>query len=342
MNFKNNHLAPLAKGFLAILLGLSIAACQSKKKGEEAADSTQKNTDTAQATKPAGTKAFDINAIPLSDKPLGIFPYFNLPEGYVNFSGHKPTDFDRAYYWVGDHFEKPEGKIFYNRVTAKEGKSYSELELLRNLEDLMARIGGVKVFEGKVPADSVKAIPDDNQLKYMDGYGFISNAPTVVYLIRRADKNIWIQSTPTDDGVSACWMILESKPLKITATLIKADEIKKELDANGHIALYINFDTDKAVIQPASLPIIDELNKLLTQNSALKVKIEGHTDNAGTADHNLKLSNDRASAVKDALVKAGIKADRLQATGLGQTKPIADNATEEGKAKNRRVEVVKL
>lgn len=137
-------------------------------------------------------------------------------------------------------------------------------------------------------------------------------------------------------------MILETKPFKATAALIKADEMKQELDAKGHIALYINFDTDKAGIKPDSQPVIDEIQKLLTSNTSLKVTIEGHTDNSGDAAHNKKLSEDRANAVKTALTGKGIAADRLSAKGLGADKPIADNNTEDGRAKNRRVEIVKV
>lgn len=327
-------------------MACALFACNSKKKPSDAADSTAIPQPAPAAREvaaaPAPATTFDINTIPVSDKPLGTFPYFNLPENYQNFSKHDIQNYDVVYFWVKDHFEKPEGKIFYSRIKAKEGKSYSDLELGKNLEEIITGVGGVKVSEMKIPNDSTYTIPKNNQLTYMDGYGFIGSAVSTTYLIRRADKNIWIQTTPTDDGSSACWMILETKPFKSTASLIKADEMKKELDAKGHIALYINFDTDKATIKSESQPVIDEIQKLLTSNAGLKVAIEGHTDNSGEAAHNKKLSEDRAGAVKTALTGKGIDAGRLQAKGLGADKPIADNNSEEGKAKNRRVEIVKI
>lgn len=85
-----------------------------------------------------------------------------------------------------------------------------------------------------------------------------------------------------------------------------------------------------------------EVLTLLQQNPQLRLAVQGHTDNAGTAAHNQQLSTARAQAVVAELAKAGIAANRLQAAGFGQTKPLADNATEEGRAKNRRVELVKL
>ena len=81
---------------------------------------------------------------------------------------------------------------------------------------------------------------------------------------------------------------------------------------------------------------------LLKANPKLKLSVEGHTDNTGTPEGNRKLSDARAASVKAALVAKGIEAPRLQSKGFGQDKPVADNRTEEGRAKNRRVELVKL
>lgn len=107
------------------------------------------------------------------------------------------------------------------------------------------------------------------------------------------------------------------------------------------MALYVNFDTDKATIRPESAPTVAEVVTLLRQNPALRLAVQGHTDNAGTAAHNQRLSEARAQSVVAALTAAGIGAARLQAAGFGQTQPLADNATEAGRAQNRRVELVK-
>ena len=80
---------------------------------------------------------------------------------------------------------------------------------------------------------------------------------------------------------------------------------------------------------------------MLNSNASLKISIEGHTDNVGDAVSNKKLSNDRAKAVMDALVAKGIDKTRLSSLGWGQEKPVADNRTEDGRTKNRRVEIVK-
>jgi outer membrane protein OmpA-like peptidoglycan-associated protein len=107
------------------------------------------------------------------------------------------------------------------------------------------------------------------------------------------------------------------------------------------VTLYINFDTNKATIKPESKPIVDQIVVLLKDNFGLNVSIEGHTDSTGIPAKNKTLSQERAQSVVNALVAAGIDKKRLSAVGWGQEKPMADNKTEEGKAKNRRVEIVK-
>lgn len=123
---------------------------------------------------------------------------------------------------------------------------------------------------------------------------------------------------------------------------IQASEIFEKLNTEGHISLYINFETGKSDIKTESQKTIDEIAEMLKNNASLKVSIEGHTDNVGTPAANKTLSENRAKAVMNALVAQGIDNSRLSAKGWGQDKPISDNTTEDGKAKNRRVEIVKL
>jgi outer membrane protein OmpA-like peptidoglycan-associated protein len=121
-----------------------------------------------------------------------------------------------------------------------------------------------------------------------------------------------------------------------------ASSLKEELDKYGKVVLYINFDFNKATIRPDGKPIVSQIAKLMKDNPNLQVAINGHTDNIGSRDYNTKLSEKRAAAVVDAVVALGIERSRLTSAGFGPDQPIADNSTEKGRAKNRRVELVKM
>ena len=122
---------------------------------------------------------------------------------------------------------------------------------------------------------------------------------------------------------------------------ITASAMADALAKDGRIALDIHFDTNKATIKEESFPVLDQVAGMLKANPGLKVSVEGHTDNTGTPDTNKKLSDERARSVMGALVSRGVEAGRLKSVGWGQEKPVADNRTETGRAKNRRVEIVK-
>lgn len=122
---------------------------------------------------------------------------------------------------------------------------------------------------------------------------------------------------------------------------ITANEMFEKVNAGNALTLYIHFENGKSTIKSESQSTVDELHNMLTSNSSLKIIIAGHTDNVGDAASNQKLSEQRAESLKQVLVKKGILADRIQTVGYGQSQPIADNSTDDGKARNRRVEIRK-
>jgi OmpA-OmpF porin, OOP family len=136
-------------------------------------------------------------------------------------------------------------------------------------------------------------------------------------------------------------LVVEEASHEVTAG-ITASQMGQSIDATGSVALYIEFDTAKATLKPAGDATVKEIAALLKSQPALRLSVEGHTDNVGQAADNKRLSQARAEAVMKAVVAQGIDAKRLKAVGQGQEYPIADNRTEEGRGKNRRVELVKM
>ncbi len=122
---------------------------------------------------------------------------------------------------------------------------------------------------------------------------------------------------------------------------VAVNELLQQFDKQGFLALEVHFDNGKASIRPESSAILDQAAAMLKQSASTKVEIAGHTDNVGAGEANLTLSQQRAESVGAALAARGIAAERFTAKGYGASKPVADNRSEEGRAKNRRVELVK-
>jgi len=159
--------------------------------------------------------------------------------------------------------------------------------------------------------------------------------------IVKGGQEVWAQA---EKGNSLIWLrIVEKKAME---QYIEADaaSLGNDIRTSGRAAVYgIHFDTGKSTIKPESAVAIAEIAKLLKSEPGLKLGVVGHTDNVGGVDSNIKLSKERAEAVLNALVRThGIAASRLKAFGCGLFAPVASNDTEEGRAKNRRVELVKI
>ena len=146
------------------------------------------------------------------------------------------------------------------------------------------------------------------------------------------------------DESTAFVRVVESKAMNSDKiVLIDASEMKKSLDETGRVNLYgIYFDTDKDTIKPESKPTLDEITKLMRDNKELRLDVVGHTDSTGSEPHNLDLSKRRAASVIRALAQADVDSSRFTSRGAGASEPVASNDTNEGRAKNRRVELVRM
>jgi len=170
------------------------------------------------------------------------------------------------------------------------------------------------------------------------GAGLLYTDPrTTVARLEQNGQTIWVR-VYSQDGESEVRTI-EEKPF--AAPALEAAALKSALEKEGLVALSIGFDGAKAALKPEAAKTIAEIVKLLKENPTLKLSIEGHTDDVGLRPLNEKLSRDRAAAVLEAVAAGGIARARLSSAGHGPARPLADNGTSEGRAKNRRVELVK-
>lgn len=231
------------------------------------------------------------------------------------------TDFGSFEFLLGDGTEKRvEGKYWQIEYALKEGaKRGGPLEIARNYSNAFTLRGGTKLFE------QVEA-----------------NGGTLSARLPQSGKNIWLQ-VRIDNGGEAYTLTIVEEAGMAQRVEFSATELATLLNEKGSVALHgILFDTGKATIKPESKAALAPISEVLTSDKSLRLEIQGHTDNVGTSAANLKLSQDRAAAVKAYLVSTfGVAADRLTTSGFGDARPVADNKTDAGRTQNRRVELVK-
>jgi OOP family OmpA-OmpF porin len=234
-------------------------------------------------------------------------PMFNRISGFY-ITDYSEEDFGtHEFYYADDKYITVEGKKTY--IYYECDCEDAPLKIIRNFSNAAKKIGGTS-FE------------------YTDHTATIS--------IKQGSKETWVEVWATPETYSLT--IVEKGEVEQEIT---ANAILKELNETGKAILYINFDSGKSTIKKESMPIVEQIIEMMKQAADIKISVEGHTDSDGSNESNLKLSEDRAKAVVDAIVKGGIDAARLSSAGFGEEKPIADNSTAEGKAKNRRVELIK-
>lgn len=238
-----------------------------------------------------------------------------MPNFYI--SGYKDAEFD-SHKFIGQD-KKPvsiEGHKYYFQYNLSKGAAEpGELKIRRNIQDALKKIDGKVVF-------------DDNFNK------------TSTIVLQKEGKETWVEVRSYNNMYRLS--IVEKEIMK-QDVVANAEAMGNDINMTGHVSIYgIHFDTGKSEIKPESDAAISEIAKLLKNDSALKLYVVGHTDNVGSFDSNMKLSKDRADAVAKTLSdKRGIAAARLKPYGVGSLSPITSNDAEDGKSKNRRVELVK-
>lgn len=244
-------------------------------------------------------------------------PMFNrMPNMLI---GECSSNFDEMEISISaDKKETKEGtksSIQYN-YQPEEATAPSFFQIVKNFENAITKTGGKRIYYSK-------------------------ESGVATFLTKFEGKDVWVVlndfSGSKKGNFELITLVIEGMKQDIDA-----NQMLEAINKNGSVALQINFETAKSAIKPESLAIVDQIAAMLTSDLSLKVSIEGHTDNVGTPAANKTLSENRAKAVVAALVAKGIDKTRLSSKGWGQEKSLADNATDEGKAKNRRVEIVKM
>lgn len=208
-----------------------------------------------------------------------------------------------------------EGKFTFLTYRVDDRKDdQSGLAVVRNYENALKRIGGT--------------------VQGTDGQRWVTLSAVV------DGKEVWVEA---EKGNSTIWLRVVEKQAMEQHVVADAASFGNDIRTTGHVAVYgIYFDTAKSILKPESTPALQEVAKLLAADPSLKLWVVGHTDAVGAVDTNMTLARARAEAVVAALTAThGVAAARLKGFGVGPLAPVATNESEEGRAKNRRVELVR-
>lgn len=239
-----------------------------------------------------------------------------FPGFYID--DYRFNDFNEFEFSISDDKTATKGGKYWRIVYYKQEKARkpSLIEVIRNYEAAFKKNGGAMVWSS----------PRDGYAVYRQGSGA---------------QERWMDLKVGDGGERVQLTIIDVAAMQQKVEF-SASEMLEALNRDGFVALQgIQFDTGKDAVKPESEPLLAEIKSLLDANPSLRLSVEGHTDNVGAAAANLALSKRRADAVRAWLVGKGVAAARLASQGFGDTKPVADNRTEDGRAKNRRVELVR-
>jgi outer membrane protein OmpA-like peptidoglycan-associated protein len=246
-----------------------------------------------------------------SDHPL--FPT-RLPD--YRITDCKVTEYDSVRFLKMKAPERTEeGKVTYLFYQRPPNQGAAAIEIVRNYENALQKIGATIVDV------------DDRHFVYGK--------------VVQDGREVWAQAEARPGGMIRLYVV-EKKPMA-QHVVADAAAFSKDLTATGHVAVYgIYFDTAKSEIKPESTPALEEVAKLLASDPGLKLWVVGHTDGVGAIDANMRLSQARADAVVAALTtNHKVGPARLKGYGVGPLAPVASNAAEDGRARNRRVELVR-
>ena len=257
--------------------------------------------------------------------------------------------------------QRAEGKRTRALYLAPEGRS--SLEVMRNYSEALTKAGYTTLFECAREScgnDIEKALYFNNKQNKIQGkqiseYAFsmdVVDQRLLVAELKQGGASSYVivlaavSGNAAESGIKNRVTVyveqIQAGKMESRMAVVKSSEIQQAMNRDGKVAIYgVLFDTDKSEIKPESAPQLEEMGRYLQQNPAVAVYVVGHTDNQGKLDYNLSLSQRRADAVVNALVTTHkIARNRLVGKGVAGLAPVASNQAEEGRAKNRRVELV--
>jgi OmpA-OmpF porin, OOP family len=294
--------------------------------------------------------AFDLNTIPISKADLGVFPYFKTFPNFTvrNSSDSLTIESNRAYFYDGKKCFSIDGKVSTQKMSVydTEKPHVSEFQIIQEFDKIVATLGGVKVFTGMIPKEAFKVVAgtdDVVELEAKHNFTHSSYYGVVEYVIKTAEKEVWVQLQPYSIGSNFyTLLVIEKKSVLLTTNTNKKNTLLEDLEKkmNSNFTTVFEPDTDKLLTE--SKDEILNIVGIFQKHPDWKLKINIHNAPIGKADYTLALTQKRAEAIKKELIGLGVKSTSIDVKGLGDTKPLVPNESEKARLTNTRIELMKM
>ena len=294
---------------------------------------------------PAATPGFNIASVPVSKADLGTFPYFKtLP----NFTATDSTthESNRTYFYDGKKFFTIDGKVSSQNLNINQSDKpiVSEFGCIQEFDKVITTLGGVKFFTGKMPDEALKTFAGADAVE-LGSATKTAVAPSayygvVEYVIKTADKEVWVQLQPYSLGSKFYTLLVveKSTPL-LSLNTNKNNLILTSLEKEKKAIVQLSFAPDSDTLLSESKDEILSIAGVYQAHPAWKLSIECYNAPVGKADYTLALTSKRAAAIRQQLLALGVKDASLTAKGMGDSRPLVSNDTEAGRITNTRIEI---
>lgn len=277
-----------------------------------------------------------LEDIPIITSDIGKFPFYILPPENYHFEGSiAEMNFDEIYHFYKDSSTLSIGGKYYespivrneDKRNKKKNQIYEDSLIIAHFDKQIKDLGGA---ETQLTKKYIQTLHTDQEIDSVRRY-----------IIRTKKGNIWIDLISLRIPRQINYSVIFEGRMKQPVNIIKAERLRYALENNGKVVVYVNFAEGKMSLQPDGVKAVEEINKLMRIDPELRLSIEGHTDDVGTAEYCRRLSNERILTIVNFLKNAGIKTYRLNTVAYGSEHMVADNSTNESRAKNRRIELIK-
>ena len=281
--------------------------------------------------------------IPISKADLGTFPYVKTLR---NFQANDSVTFEqnRVYFFDGIKYFTIDGRVSKQTLNIKNRDQpiVSEFGCIQEFDKIVSALGGIKVYAGKLPTDGLKAISGDDIIT-VDSKGQVTSSAfygVVEYVIKTPEKEVWIQLEPYSLASKFYTLLIveKSTPL-ISLNTNKRNQVLDDLEKSKKSIVQLSFEPDKETVLTESKDELLSILGVFQTHPDWKLRLECHNAPVGKPESNVALTEKRANALKQELVKLGVKDNSIDAKGMGDQKPLASNDTEQGRLTNIRIEL---